>query len=51
MKSWLYILACVLVPLAWGILSTAALRWIERRARRTSTDSSETQPREPMWYI
>jgi hypothetical protein len=53
MRGWLYVLACVLVPLAWGILSTLALRWVERRFSRRARPPREAdeEAQEPMWDI
>jgi len=53
MHRWLYVLACVLVPLAWGVLSTIAMRWVERRlqVRSPASTAAEEGPPEAMWYI
>jgi hypothetical protein len=52
-RNWLYVLACVLVPLAWGIVSTIAMRWVERRLQRRhpGAQPAESESQEPMWHI
>jgi hypothetical protein len=38
MESWLYIAACVVVPLAWGVIVAAVSRRIDDWAKRRRAD-------------
>ena len=47
--GWLYALACVLLPMVWGLLMVVVIQWIERllqRRRRAEgkTDNLEDVP-------
>ena len=38
--TWLYVSACVVAPLAWGVATELLFRWLGRR-RPTRPDESE----------
>ena len=33
MSTWLYVSACIVVPLAWGLGTEFVFRWLESRKR------------------
>ena len=41
MPTWLYVSACVVVPLAWGLGTEFVFRWLESR-KRTREAGSQT---------
>jgi len=36
---WLYVTACVVLPLAWGVATELFFRWIGRRRPRRPSES------------
>lgn len=43
-RTWGYALACVLVPVAWGLAMVWVTNWLERRFRRRRSRRGPAAP-------
>jgi len=46
-RPWIYALACVLVPLLWGVGVARVFDWLEARARRAKERPRKPRPHRP----